>query len=53
MKQEMTGWQSHQLDHMQIICASLQLACQYSVFYRPDALLDCLTNSGKTMKSET
>jgi len=24
MKQEMMGWQWHQLDHMQIICASLQ-----------------------------
>jgi len=24
MKQEMTGWQWHQLDHMQIICTSLQ-----------------------------
>jgi len=24
MKQEMTGWQWHQLDHVQIICTSLQ-----------------------------
>jgi len=24
MKQQMTGWQWHQLDHMQIICTSLQ-----------------------------
>jgi len=24
MKQQMTGWQCHQLDHMQIICTSLQ-----------------------------
>jgi len=24
MKQEMMGWQSHQLDHMQIICTLLQ-----------------------------
>jgi len=24
MKQEMVGWQWHQLDHMQIICNSLQ-----------------------------
>jgi len=24
MKQEMMGWQWHQLDHMQIICISLQ-----------------------------
>jgi len=24
MKQEMVGWQWHQLDHLQIICTSLQ-----------------------------
>jgi len=24
MKQEMMGWQWHQMDHMQIICNSLQ-----------------------------
>jgi len=24
LEQEMTGWQWHQLDHMQIICTSLQ-----------------------------
>jgi len=24
MKQDMMGWQWHQLDHMQIICTSLQ-----------------------------
>jgi len=24
MEQEMTGWQWHQLDHMQIICTLLQ-----------------------------
>jgi len=24
MKQEMMGWQQHQLDHMQITCTSLQ-----------------------------
>jgi len=24
MKQEMMGWQWHQLDHMQIICTSLE-----------------------------
>jgi len=24
MKQETTGWQWHQLDHLQIICTSLQ-----------------------------
>jgi len=26
MKQEMMGWQLHQLDHMRIICTSLQTA---------------------------
>jgi len=42
MKQEMIGWQWYQLDHVQIICISLQTdnharASQLS-FYRPDAL---------------
>jgi len=36
MKQEMTGWQKHQLDHMQIICILLQAdttpASHHSVF---------------------
>jgi len=44
MKQEMMGWQWHQLDHMQIICTSLQtdnVASTSSLnFYRPDALPD-------------
>jgi len=44
MKQEMTGWQWHQLDHMQIICISLQTDNQASNsslnFYRRDALPD-------------
>jgi len=42
MKQEMMGWQWHQLDHMQIICTSLQTDNNASTsplsFYRPDAL---------------
>jgi len=42
MKQEMTGWQSHQLDHMHIICNSLQTDNHASTsplsFHRPDAL---------------
>jgi len=42
MKQEMTGWQWHQLDHMQIICPSLQTDNHTSTsplsLYRPDAL---------------
>jgi len=36
------GWQWHQLDHMQIICTSLQTDNHFSTlplsFYRPDAL---------------
>jgi len=44
MKQEMTGWQWHQLDHMQIICTSLQADNHASTsslnFYRLDALPD-------------
>jgi len=45
MKQEMTGWQWHQLDHMQIICTSLQTDNharhnRHSIFHRPDALPD-------------
>jgi len=43
-QQEMMGWQSHQLDHMQIICTSLQTDNHASTsslsFYRPDALPD-------------
>jgi len=39
----MTGWQWHQLNHMQIICTSLQTDNHAStsslhIFYRPDAL---------------
>jgi len=42
MKQEMMGWQWHQLDNMQIICTSLwtdnhDTTSPFS-FYRPDAL---------------
>jgi len=44
MKQEMIGWQWHQLDHMQIICTLLQTANNASTtslsFYRPDAVPD-------------
>jgi len=42
LEQEMMGWQWHQLDHMQIICTSLQTDNHDSTsplsFYRPDAL---------------
>jgi len=41
-EQEMMGWQWHRLDHMQIICASLETDNHASTsslsFYRPDAL---------------
>jgi len=44
MKQEMTGWQWHQLHHIQIICTSLQTDNHASTsslsFYRPHALPD-------------
>jgi len=44
MKQEMMGWQWHQLYHMQIICTSLQTDNHASTsslsFYRPEALSD-------------
>jgi len=44
LKQDMMGWQWHQLDHMQIICSSLQTNNHSNTsplsFYRPDALPD-------------
>jgi len=44
MKQEMMGWQWHQLDHMEINCMLLQTDNQASTsplnFYKPDALND-------------
>jgi len=60
MKQEMMGWQCHQLDHMQIICTSLQTDNHASIssliFHRPDALVmpihQCQSTEGNlcTMK---
>jgi len=42
LEQEMMGWYWHQLDHMQIICSSLQTDNHANTsplsFYRPDAL---------------
>ena len=43
LKQEMMGWQWHQLNHMQIICTSLHTdnhanTSSLHIFYRPDAL---------------
>jgi len=40
MKQEMMGWQWHQLDHMRIICTSLQRDNQAST-----SLLNCFTDA--------
>ena len=42
LKQEMTGWQWHQPNYMQIVCTSLQTDNHTStsslhIFYRPDA----------------
>ena len=41
LEQEVIGWQWHQMDHMQIICASLQTAMpvpHHSHFYRLGAI---------------
>jgi len=44
LEQEMMGWQWHQLDHMHIMCTSLQTDNHASTsplsLYRPDALPD-------------
>jgi len=44
MKQEMMGWQWHQLNHVQTICTLLRTDNHASTsslnFYRPDALPD-------------
>jgi len=44
LKQEMTGWQWHQLDNTQIICTTLQTDNHTSTpslnFLRPDSLPD-------------
>ena len=51
MKQEMTGWQWHQLDHMYIICTLLQTYNHAStsslIFYGPDALPDAQPTASK------
>jgi len=45
------GWQWHQLDHMQIICPSLQMDNHTSTsslsFYRLDALPDAQPTASK------
>jgi len=52
MKQEVTGWQWHQLDHTQIICTLLQTDNDVSTaplsFYSPSC---CPTNSVKAFHS--
>jgi len=67
MKQKMMGWQWHQLDHMQIICTSLQtdnMPAPYHSFLQPgfDSLSWCwltkvvlekrLLNARLSVKSE-
>jgi len=52
MKQEMMGWQWHQLDHMQITCTTLQTDNHAGTsitqfFYRPDALPDAQPTASK------
>jgi len=52
----MMGWQWHQLDHMQIICTTLQTdnhaGTHHSFFYRPDALPDAQPTVSKQMVKE-
>jgi len=51
MKQEMMGWQWHQLDHMQIICTLFQTDNHASTsllnFYTLDALSDAQATVSK------
>jgi len=51
IKQEMMGWQWHQLDDMQIICTSLQTDNHTSTsplnFYKPDAFPDTVPTVSK------
>jgi len=55
LEQEMMGWHWHQLDHMQIICTSLQTDNHASSsplsFYRPDALPAAQSTASKPEKS--
>jgi len=58
MKQEMMGWQWHQLDHMQIICTSLQTDNHANTsslnFYRPllTSHQQCQSTEGKILVEE-
>jgi len=52
MKQEMMGWQCHQLDHMQINCTSLQTDNHGSTSLLNFCRLDALSsNSVKALKA--
>jgi len=52
----MMGWQWHQLNHMQIICTSLQTHNHANTsslnFYKPDALPDAQPTCVKAPKAE-
>jgi len=53
MKHEMTGWQQHQLDHMQFICTLLQADNHASTSsLRPDALPDAEPTVSKHWRQE-
>ena len=56
LEQEMMGWQWHWLDHMQIICTSLQADSHASTsslsFYRPDANPTAQTTASKHWRKD-
>jgi len=56
LEQEMMGWQWHQLDHMQIICTSLQTYNHTSTsplsFLQARCPSCCPTNSIKALKAK-
>jgi len=56
VEQEMMGWQWHQLDHMQIICTSLQTDKHTSTsplsFLQAGCPSCCPTNSIKALKAK-
>jgi len=49
MKQEMMGWRWHQLDHMQVICTSLQTDKLITHFSQAGFSSWCPTNSALTL----
>jgi len=55
MKQEMMGWQWHQLDHMQMICTLLQIDNHHTLttrFFTGQMLFLTPTNSVKALKTK-